>query len=286
MTPQKAPEQNRLDHILPRSYLRGFAIPNTTDRLNVFKFETRKWFETSPGSVGGENGFYDYSSGAAPDATADQAFAELETNFPIVRQELLEQGLGNWTRHRDFLVRYADMLRARSRLYREDTFKDLQTKTFHKIDEIENVPNPDTGEMQSKIRYSLFTPKNGQEEQDLFKNMSITRMREEIKKAPGLFAEWHWCLQFTADVTDPFIVADNLAVSLTGPEPATPAEAVNLPQTQLIFPLCWQICLIGRKQNFEEETGPIDRVLLHDLQHQCLRDGHSRFAYSPHQLTV
>jgi hypothetical protein len=79
--------------------------------------------ESSPGSVAAERGYYDYSEASEPDATADQAFAEFETSFPPLIRELVANAFSGWMKHCDFLVRYSQMLRARSDLFRQEVLK-------------------------------------------------------------------------------------------------------------------------------------------------------------------
>jgi len=155
VTPQKAPDRNRLDHILPRGYLEGFTIPSKEGRLWVFNIEQRRWFESSPGRVAATHSYYDYSEGSNPDATADEAFAEFENNFPTLRRDLVACNFVGWTKHRDFLVRYSQMLRARSDLFREEVLKEARNATFLKVDEVlETRPSatkPGRGGMSCKV---------------------------------------------------------------------------------------------------------------------------------------
>ena len=221
VTPQEA--RNRLDHILPQGYLEGFAIPSKEGRLWVFNIERRSWFESTTRSVAAERAFYDYSEGSEPDATADQAFAEFEINFPPLRRELVASKFLGWTKHRDFLVRYSQMLRARSDLFRQEVLK----------------------------QYSDFEMQGNARRDALFKNMSITKMRTEIGKGAGEFAGWHWHLRSTEDVTKPVITGDN-AVALIGSGHPSREEAMKYQDTLFVFPICWQACLIGSRQEFDE----------------------------------
>ena len=77
------PERNRKDHILPQGYLDGFTGSNGL--LQVFHIKDRRWFQESTADVAWERGFYDYSSDANPDQTADEAFREYEGRFPALR---------------------------------------------------------------------------------------------------------------------------------------------------------------------------------------------------------
>jgi len=46
--------RNRLDHIIPRSYLEGFA--NQDGQVSVFDCRAKRWFEAAPAKVGAERG--------------------------------------------------------------------------------------------------------------------------------------------------------------------------------------------------------------------------------------
>jgi hypothetical protein len=264
--------------------LEGFTIPSKEGRLWVFDIERRNWFESSPGNVAAERAFYDYSESSEPDATADQAFREFETSFPPLRRELVASKFSGWTRHREFLVRYSQMLRARSNLFRQEVLKEANNATFLKVEEVlQTRPNPDKpGETEIQIRYSDFDMQNNAHRAAFFKNMSITKMRMEIGKGAGEFAGWHWGLRFTGDVTKPVITGDN-AVALVGFGHSSREEAVKDQDTLFIFPICWQACLIGRRVKIDE-TDAFQPTDLSDLYPLYLNESGCRFAYSPHRL--
>src|SRR5579864_4094434 len=133
MAQQRAePARNRLDHILPQGYLDGFTSP-TNGKLSVFDRQEQRWFESRPKKVGAEKGFYDYSPGSAPDQTADEAFAKLEEQFPNVRRELVSDGFSTWTTRLSLLLEFAQMLRARSRLFREHALAAAQKSGLFRV---------------------------------------------------------------------------------------------------------------------------------------------------------
>jgi hypothetical protein len=276
---QKAPDRDRLDHILPQGYLEGFT--SKEGRLWVFDIERRNWFESSPRNVAAERAYYDYSEGSEPDATADQAFKEFETNFPPLRQELVASNFSGWTKHREFLVRYAQMLRARSDLFRQEVLKEAhQATTFLKVEEV--LPNK-PGQTGCQIKFSYAETQGKAHGAAFFKNMSITKMRMEIAKGAGEFARWHWGLRFTEDVTKPVITGDN-AVALVGFGHSSREEAMKDQDTLFIFPICWQACLVGRRHKIDE-TEALQPTALADLYPLYLIEAGCRFAYSPHRLT-
>jgi hypothetical protein len=284
VTPLKAPDRNRLDHILPQGYLEGFTVPSKQGRLWVFNIERGNWFESSPGSVAAERGYYDYSDGAAPDATADQAFAEFESSFPPIRRELVAGNFSGWTKHRDFLVRYSQMLRARSDLFRQEVLNQASNATFLKVEEVLQTRPSATrpGETETQIRYSEVEMQSDPQRDAFFKNMSITKMRAEIDKGAGEFAGWHWHLRITQDVAHPVITGDS-AVALIGFGHPSREEAMKHHDTLFVFPVCWQACLVGCRQEFEE-TDNIPATMLAQLHQMYLDEAGSRFAYSPHRL--
>jgi hypothetical protein len=244
--------------------LAGFTDTGQSDgRLYAFNIERKNWFGSSPGSVGAERGFYDYSENSKPDATADDAFFEFETSFPRIRRELVASNFSGWTKHLDFLVRYSQMLRARSPLFRDEVLKELGSTTLFKLGEVlETRPSPDKpGESETVFRYSEFKPQ-GSERDTLFK-LSITKMREEIKKGAGEFTGWHWCLRLTTNMAAPFITADN-AVGLIGSGQKSRDEAMYQTDTIFVFPVCRQACLMGSVKEYEE-TEAIQLPLLAEL---------------------
>src|SRR5437667_10239442 len=101
--------RGRLDHRLPQSFLDGFLDQDAT-QLWIYDCERKRWFQAIPGQVAAERGFYDYSLGSVPDQTADDAFQELESKFPVVRTELITAKFAGWQTHREFLLTYAQML--------------------------------------------------------------------------------------------------------------------------------------------------------------------------------
>jgi hypothetical protein len=285
VVPQNPVQRNRRDHILPKAYLAGFTEDGAEDgRLYAFDIRKQAWLPNpvSPANIGAERGYYDYSEDAAPDATADEAFKEFENKFPSLRRSLVSNRFENWTEHREFLVRYAMMLRARSRLFRKEVVESAKAGAMLQIEEVlENRPSTTRpGETEMVCKVAEVEPRDA-----LFKNMSITRMREEIKKGEGQFAGWHWCLRFTKDCTHPFIRAEN-AVVLVGFGTGSRDGAMTDPDSLLCFPLCWQACLIGRRLPFDKETEEIPVSSVADGYPPYLNDPDSRFAYSPTPLVL
>lgn len=256
MTTQKG----RRDHYLPQGYLRGFIDPareNESQPLWKLDITHKQWSERSTKQVGHITGFYDYA-GEGPEVEclppADDAFLELENKFPIVREELLflkRKRFRNWTKHLPFLLRYMDMLRARSPMYfdhREVAWKATPTWIIEKVDgnkitlkSMEGSPPPDT----------------------FIRNRTIFQMREEIqKKGASLLWDFNWALRYTESVHEPFVTSEAPFVAEMLPG-VSATEALQHPDTLLYFPVCWQVCLFGSLRRFDVGT---DKLGSHDME--------------------
>jgi hypothetical protein len=245
--PAIAPPRGRLDHLLPQGYLEGFTNPYKPGRLSVFSVERQQWFESAPRRVAAINGFYDYSPGSAPDQTADQAFKEFEDRFPNVRRELVSKGFSGWQSDLDFLLRYAQMLRARSELFREQTVAHARQQRMVRVKEV--LSDPASG--NTGIKYEELT-ETAEGREKFFRNMATTTMRREIAKGAALFSQFHRCLRKVMAVADPVITGDD-AIVVEGKAPTLEAALTDA-DTLIFFPVCRHACLIGSPAKFDLET--------------------------------
>ncbi len=274
---QTEPSRGRLDHLLPQGYLNGFTDPSIPGQLFVYDIRKQLWFESGTTRVAAIRGFYDYSHGSDPDTTADEAFREFEEKFPNVVRELVGKGFSSWQEHLDFLLGYAQMLRARTELFREQDLAQARQATMVRVKEV--FQDPKTG--QTAIRYEPLT-ETGAELETLLRNMSITKMRGEIDKGAAFFSKMYWCLRVTGDRSDPVITGDN-PVIVEGQAP-TLGAALDDPRTLVFFPVCWQACLVGSPGSFKVDTDSFHACDLRRLRSRYLRtDG--RFAYSPTRVS-
>ena len=90
------------------------------------------------------------------------------------------------------------------------------------------------------------------------RNRTITAMREEIKKGPDWMDNFHWCLRYTRSVADPFVTGTQPIV-VEGRYPDSNdapilEDALKDHNTIIWFPLCWQACLVGAVDRFDEGT--------------------------------
>lgn len=265
--------RNRLDHLLPQGYLDGFINPSVEGELWAFNKSKTKWFPTGTPAVAAIKGFYDYSEGSNPDATADEAFRELESKFPIIRRELISENFSTWKKHRDLLLTFAQMLRARSGLFRSGNIAATQQSQLLRIVEVKN----------NSLRYEPYKPKNPKEHASLLRNKAITDMRTEIKKGPSWFAELDWCLRLTRNVQEPFITTDNPVVVLG--KQSDLAEAVKDTESLVFFPICWQACLIGSRLKFDVETDYFEYLDMRKTR-KIYVESADQFVYSPLELML
>jgi hypothetical protein len=107
------------------------------------------------------------------------------------------------------------------------------------------------------------------------RNRAITEMRQEIQKGADWLKDFDWALRHVDSVNDPFIISEIPFVALGKPIPH--------PDTLLIFPLCWQACLIGSLRPFNVKT---DRFSSDDIQkvRQVYRDTAKLFLLSPTKI--
>jgi len=252
-------QKGRRDHYLPQGYLRGFIDPaREKEPQPLWKLDiaSRKWAERSTKQVGHIKGFYDYAGKEAELKclpAPDETFLELENEFPFVREKLLllrKKGFRNWTTHLPFLLRYMNMLRARSPLYfaqKEAEGKAIPTWTVAKVD-------------GNEITLTSMEP--SPPPAAFIKNRTISRMREEIQKSGASLWDLNWALRYTESVSEPFVTSEApfLAEMMPG---VSEADALQHPDTLLYFPMCWQVCLFGSRRRFDLGT---DKLGSHDMR--------------------
>lgn len=112
-------------------------------------------------------------------------------------------------------------------------------------------------------------------------NWTIGQMTEEIEKGPAWADEFNWALRYSHSVEHPFVVGDGPVVFST--PSTTIAEGWHNSQSLLFFPLCWQACLIGSREDFEVETGQFVEEDLRKVR-RIYRDTTQFFLVSPQRL--
>jgi hypothetical protein len=265
---------NRRDHYLPQSYLRGFVDParlNHQQPLWHLDVPNSIWSERSPREVGYRQGFYDYTTSEIGLETADTAFGELERTFPIVRRQLIESNFEHWKDHRDFLLRYVQMMRARSLLFFERQHAEGRNLRAWVIEEI----SPD----RRSVKVRSMTP---EPLPDAFlRNRAITEMRAEIQKGAAWLNDFNWALRYCDSPATPFVISE--IPFMADGHHSQLANALQEPETLLFFPLCWKACLIGSRQFFQTETDKFGDEDMRTVR-RMYRESAKLFLLSPRQL--
>jgi len=271
-----APNINRRDHYLPQGYLRGFIDParrGFSQPLWHFDILNGLWSQRSPREVGYRNGFYDYVTDEIGLGTADSVFAEFENAFPNIRAEIIANRFANWKDHRDFLLRYIQMIRARSLLFFDQKKTEGSTLRAWTIDEI----SPD----RKSVKVRPITP---EPLPDAFiKNWTITEMRGEIQKGAAWLNDFNWALRYCDSPRSPFITSEIPFVSQG--HRSSLADALQDPETLLFFPLCWQACLIGSRQVFDLDTDGFSDLDMRTFR-RMYRESANLFLLSPSPLDL
>jgi Protein of unknown function (DUF4238) len=250
-------------------YLRGFISPLRAELqkpLWLFDKERNEWLERSTAEIGFERGFYDHRGLEAQVESADEAFAELEREFPLVRDRIVADKFTNWYHHLDFLLRYFQMMRARSPLAFEQRQERDRSCQFHRV-------------VQVAGRVLTYEPAHVTE--TFLKSKAIAEMREELRKGADWLYRFDWALRYSVSPDVPFILSDTPCV-VEG-KFSTLQEAMLRPDTTNVFPISWQACLFGSLARFDVRT---DEFSCEDLQkmHRKHFDRANRFIVSPVKL--
>jgi uncharacterized protein DUF4238 len=267
--------RNRRDHYVPQGYLKGFIDPQRTTLprpLWYFDKPNAVWIPRSPREVGYRHGFYDYTVAEMGVQTADAAFAEFENQFPRVRKELVRKQFKPWKDHLSFLLRYIQMMRARSLLFFENQQKDGRNLRAWIVEEVSAD--------RMSVRVKSMKPEPLPE--SFIKNWTITNMRNEIAKGAAWLTEFNWALRYCDSTATPFVATEQPLFVEVRPH-RNLADALRDPATILFFPLCWQACLIGSRQFFDRET---DRFGDQDMRRFARVCGHQAqlFVVSPTRI--
>lgn len=128
----------------------------------------RKWKECSAAEIGFEQGFYDPIAVGSELEIAVEAFAELERKFPLVRRQILADR-DSWQAHKDFLLHFMQMIRARSPLFFQQKKKEKEGQTAMEVISVDEVNR------SVQYRPNSLSPA-------FIKNTTLMEMRAEILK--------------------------------------------------------------------------------------------------------
>jgi hypothetical protein len=275
--------QGRKDHWLPQGYMKGFIAPSRANEarpLFCFEKETQQWRPVSTKEIGQGEGFYDYADGTDYSTVThpDSVFARLEREFPSKRDLMAKHRFEDWEEHKDFLLEYMHMLRARSPMAMEQQREYALSRRGAKITNI--VPHPTNPNLTGFVLDTL-TPY--QMPEPVVRNMTIRQMLTDVQANILWPKEMDWCLRFTDDEANPYTATEQaVVVQGTLVAPVVTPEVLAHPDTIVIFPLCWQACLFGSPLKFDKSY---DRA--HPQQPLSIRKEQkercNRFVISPMQ---
>ena len=274
---QKAKQlRGRKDHWLPQGYLRGFIGPSRASMpkpLCCFSRHAQHWAEVSTTEIAFGKGFYDYASGTDYSSAThpDSAFAKLEREYPLRREEMAAHRFENWEQHKDFLLDFMQMMRARSPLAMQEQEAEARKVRAATITSV----SPDRRSVTVDSLELRPLPENG------VRNFTISRMLQDAQAGASWMSGFDWCLRYTDSENDPFCTTDQ-ALIVIGTVEGLPMshELLSHPDTVIIFPLCWQACLFGSALKFDksyDRAHPTQLVSLRSDQKRLT----NRFVVSP-----
>jgi hypothetical protein len=221
------------------------------------------WFERSVREIGHRPGFYDFATNEAGFEPADVTFCQLENGFPQVRTQI-ESDFDSWQDHLGFLLRFAQMMRARSLLFFEQQ-KEALSNTPTWI--VKEVLDNKTLKLESM---DPVPPGKG-----FIQNRSLLEMQDQIRKGAAWANDYTWALRYTESPKEPFIVSESPFIS---------TEIKDKRPFMLILPISWRACLFGTLENFGQvKTDRVDADYLRELR-ATYRKGATEYLVSPIKL--
>lgn len=256
--------------------MRGFIGPSRASRfrpLYCFFTDTQRWKDKSPSEIAYGEGFYDYADGTDSSTAThpDSAFARLEREFPLRREEMAADTFAGWETHRDFLLDFMQMMRARSPLAMQEQEAEARRVRAATI----TGANPDERRLTVDSLELRPLPEHA------VRNFTISRVLQEVQAGASWMNQLDWCLRYTDNENDPYCTTDQ-ALFLIGTvkDPQITMEFLHHPDTVLIFPLCWQACLFGSTRKFDKSYDRADPRQLQSLRRDQKRYA-NRFVVSP-----
>lgn len=240
------------DHWLPQGYMKGFIGPSRANEpkpLFCFEKETQQWKPVSTKEIGKGKGFYDYANGTDYSTVThpDSVFARLEREFPLKRNQMARDNFASWHQHKDFLIEFMHMLRARSPMAMKQQRASALSRRGARTTRI--VPHP-TNPKLTGVVMDTVTPY--QMPESVVRNMTIAEMLADVQSNALWPKNMDWCLRYTDDETNPYCSTDQPVIvqGTLAVQGVTP-EVLSHPDTLVILPLCWQACLFGSAFKFD-----------------------------------
>jgi len=274
---QKAKQQRgRKDHWLPQGYLRGFissARANDPKPLSCFQRHTQKWESVSTSEIAFGKGFYDYATETDYSVVThpDSVFARLEREFPQRRAELAANNFEAWEQHKDFLLEFMQMMRARSPLAMQQQEAEVRKLRGSKITSV----SPD----RRSVKLDSLEPRPLPE--NTVRNWTISRMLQDVTAGISWMGNYNWCLRYTDNEDEPFCTTDQALIVIgTVPDDPMSMDLLSHSDTVVIFPICWRACLFGSPLKFDKSYDRAHPTQLVSLRNDQKRLAH-RFVISP-----
>jgi hypothetical protein len=249
--------------------LGGFIGPSRASRfkqLCCFYTHTQQWENVSPKQIAYGEGFYDYAEGTDYSTVThpDSTFARLEREFPVRRAQMATHAFADWQQHKDFLLEFMQMMRARSPLAMqqyEAEVRNIRGATITSVSPDTRTVTLDSLELRPLPEHAI-------------RNFTISKMLQDVKAGASWMTKLDWCLRYTAEENEPYCTIDQ-AIFVEGTVENAPMtmDLLQHPDTVVFFPLCWQACLFGSPRQFDRAY---DRA--HPGQLQSLRTNQKRYA--------
>ena len=242
----------RKDHWLPQCYMQGFIDPSREEKpkpLFCFEKETQEWRPVSTKEIGRGEGFYDYAEGTDYDGVThpDSVFGRLEKQWRSKRELMARDKFASWAKHKDFVLEFMHMLRARSPMAME---QQRAVASSYKVIQVTDVFPHGTDPSLTGLKVDTMTPYPIPA--PAVRNAVIRQMLADVQSGSLWANDMDWCLRYTDEESNPYTATDQ-PVIVQGElvAPVVTPEVLAHPGTVVIFPLCWQACLFGSPLKFD-----------------------------------
>jgi len=221
----------KMQHYVPRSYLRKFAISGT-ERLFCYNLRTGKVINADIGNIGGEQHFYDFN---APNQPFEEYLEAIESSISkIYRAILIEETVARLSpNEREQIAIFLIVQFSRTRHFRE-FIKDWTKANRDGL--LGSNPSSNDEEFISNIIRS------GNQELEI-KGIQKTVIMRLISDLTPLVLRMKWII-FKNQTRDPFITSDN-PISMFIPKefPGSTMVGFERKGIQIYFPLNPSLCL-------------------------------------------
>ena len=258
--------------------MRGFIGPSRVLRnkpLCCFWKDTQEWEDVSPAQIGYDCGFYDYADGTDGSAVsdADSTFARLEREFPVLRTAMSANNFEDWQDHKQFLLEFMQMLRARSPLGMRHFKVEARTVLGARVESVS----------EDRRTVTLDSLELRPLPERVVRNFHLSGILRDVAAGASWATQLDWCLRYTDDESEGFCTSDQAifvegALQLTDENGRMTVDLLRHPETLVYFPLSWQACLFGSPLRFDEAY---DRARNVDVLRGRQKERADKFIVSP-----